>query len=151
MDFHCPDRHDYPRLIELWESAVRATHHFLPEPYLLRLKGLLLDQYLDTVTLFCTRDDQGLITGFAGVSLGKLQMLFVGAHYHGQGLGTHLLNHAIEHFGIHELDVNEQNPQALAFYLRHGFRQISRSPVDGLGQPYPMLRLTLKPDRLARS
>ncbi|GAB7532332.1 GNAT family N-acetyltransferase [Pseudomonas sp. 3A(2025)] len=143
MDFHRPDKHDYPRLIEVWESAVRATHDFLPEPYLQRLKGLLLEQYLDTVLLFCTRNEQGLITGFAGVSPGKLQMLFVDAQYRGQGLGTQLLKHAIEQFNIRHLDVNEQNPQALGFYIKHGFKQISRSPVDGLDQPYPMLRLGL--------
>ncbi|KPY35149.1 putative acetyltransferase [Pseudomonas syringae pv. papulans] len=48
-----------------------------------------------------------------------------------------------EQFNIRELDVNEQNTQALGFYRRHGFEVVSRSEVDGLGQPYPMLRMRL--------
>ena len=134
---------DYPQLIKVWESAVRATHDFLPDAYILRLKNLLLTQYLDTVTLFCTRDSHLNITGFASVSKDRLEMLFIDADHRGQGLGKQLLAYSIEHFRIRELDVNEQNPQALGFYLKQGFEVFSRSEVDGLGQPYPMLRMRL--------
>ena len=138
------DKDDYPQLIQVWESAVRATHDFLPETYIVQLKHLLLTRYLDTVTLFCTRDEQMNVTGFAGVNKGKLEMLFIDADHRGHGLGKQLLAHSVEQFKIRELDVNEQNPQALGFYLKHGFEVISRSEVDGLGQPYPMLRMRLE-------
>jgi len=39
------------------------------------------------------------------------------------------------------LDVNEQNTQALGFYLHQGFEIVGRSPKDGLGQPYPLLHM----------
>ncbi|BAP43903.1 GNAT family N-acetyltransferase [Pseudomonas sp. 21LCFQ02] len=142
MDFYIPEKNDYPRLLDVWEGSVRATHLFLPEHYIIRLRKLLFEQYLDSVSLFCTRDGE-LINGFAGVSGGKLQMLFIAADYRGQGLGRQLLAHAIEHFGIRELDVNEQNPKALGFYQKQGFKISGRTAVDGLGQPYPMLRMTL--------
>lgn len=142
MDFYIPENNDYPRLLDVWEGSVRATHLFLPEHYIVRLRKLLLEQYLDSVSLFCTREDE-LITGFAGVSNGKLQMLFIAADYRGQGLGRQLLRHAIDHFGIRELDVNEQNPKALGFYQKQGFKISGRTALDGLGQPYPMLRMTL--------
>ena len=135
---------DYPQLIQVWESAVRASHDFLPKAYIVQLRELLLTRYLDTVKLFCTRDSHLNITGFAGVSIGKLEMLFIDADHRGQGLGKQLLAYSIKHFGIRELDVNEQNPQALGFYLKQGFEVISRSEVDGLGQPYPMLRMRLE-------
>lgn len=142
MDFYIPEKNDYPRLLDVWEGSVRATHLFLPEHYIVRLRKLLFEHYLNSVSLFCTRDGE-LITGFAGVSDGKLQMLFIAADYRGQGLGRRLLTHAIEHFGIRELDVNEQNPKALGFYQKQGFKISGRTAVDGLGQPYPMLRMTL--------
>lgn len=141
MDIHTPDTSDFPELTQVWERSVRATHDFLPDDYIATLKGLL-GQYLETVSLFCTRDDTRRITGFAGVSRHRLDMLFIDPDYRGQGLGKHLLNHAIAHFRITELDVNEQNPQALGFYLKQGFKVVSRSEVDGLGQPYPMLRMS---------
>jgi putative acetyltransferase len=139
-----PGEDEYPQLTQVWEDAVRASHHFLPDAYIIRLRGLLLTQYLKSVTLFCTRDEQLQITGFAGVGIGKLEMLFISPAHQGQGLGRALLAHAVERFGISELDVNEQNPQALAFYRQQGFEVIRRSDVDGLGQPYPILRMRLQ-------
>ncbi len=138
-----PGESEHPQLTQVWEDAVRASHHFLPDDYIIRLRTLLLTQYLKSVTLFCTRDDQLQITGFAGVGLGKLEMLFISPAHQGKGLGSALLAHAIERFGSSELDVNEQNPRALAFYRQQGFEVIRRSEVDGLGQPYPMLRMRL--------
>ncbi|CAM3071450.1 GNAT family N-acetyltransferase [Pseudomonas floridensis] len=143
MELYFPDKNDYPQLVDVWERSVRATHDFLPDAYITLLKDLLLRQYLDSVTLFCIRDAQLAISGFAGVNRAKLDMLFIDPAHRGQGLGTQLLTYAISHFHIHELDVNEQNPKALGFYLKHGFQVVSRSEVDGLGNPYPMLRMRL--------
>jgi putative acetyltransferase len=139
-----PDKNEYPKLTQVWEDSVRATHDFLPDSYISILKSLLLSRYLDSVTLFCSRDARMNITGFAGISRTKLEMLFIDPAHRGEGLGKLLLTHAIEHFGIRELDVNEQNPQALGFYLKHGFDVVSRTEIDGLGQPYPMLRMRLR-------
>lgn len=139
-----PKRSDYPQIIEVWEESVRATHDFLPDSYIEILRHLLLSEYLDAVSLFCIRGPDQKISGFAGASLGKLEMLFLGPQYRGQGLGKQLLNYALEHFDARELDVNEQNSQALGFYLKQGFKVISRTEEDGLGQPYPILRLRLR-------
>ncbi|WP_296254328.1 MULTISPECIES: GNAT family N-acetyltransferase [unclassified Pseudomonas] len=142
---YLPKKHDYAELTRLWEASVRATHDFLPENYIALLRNLLQSQYLDAVTLFCTRDSQLDITGFGGTTPGKLEMLFIAPKHRGLGLGKKLLEYAIEHFQITELDVNEQNPQALGFYEKQGFEVTGRSAVDGLGRPYPMLRMRLKP------
>ena len=142
MQLYTPDTHDYPELTEVWERSVRATHDFLPDAYITRLK-VLLPQYLGSVTLFCTRDEQLNITGFAGAHKDSLDILFIDPKHRGQKLGMQLLTHAIEQFNIRELDVNEQNTQALGFYRRQGFEVVSRSEIDGLGQPYPMLRMRL--------
>lgn len=39
------------------------------------------------------------------------------------------------------LDVNEQNEQAVGFYLHMGFEVAGRSELDGTGKPYPLLHL----------
>lgn len=41
------------------------------------------------------------------------------------------------------VDVNEQNPQAVGFYLHYGFVQTGRSPLDGEGRPFPLLHMSL--------
>ncbi len=54
-----------------------------------------------------------------------------------------LLRYAINELNAEYLDVNEQNPKALGFYLHEGFEVIGRSETDGLGQPYPLLHMRL--------
>jgi len=141
---HTPKLSDYQELTRVWEASVRATHDFLPESYILLLKDLVLTRYLDAVMLICTRDSQQRITGFAGVAAGKIEMLFIHPRHRGFGLGKQLLRYAIEHLNADELDVNEQNPQALGFYFKQGFEVIGRSEVDGMGQPYPLLHLRMR-------
>ena len=148
---HTPKTSDYTRLVQIWEDSVRATHDFLPDSYIDMLKNLVLTRYLDAVMLICTKDSCQRITGFAGVSAGKVEMLFIDPHRRGQGLGRQLLGYAIEHMNADELDVNEQNPQALGFYLKQGFEVIGRTEHDGLGQPYPLLHLRLRQQQQARN
>lgn len=133
---------DRQRLVEVWEGAVRATHHFLGEDDIQFFKPLVRDAYLDSVNLACLRDSDGRIAGFVGCAGEKVQMLFVDPALHGQGIGRALMEHAQAH-GARSVDVNEQNPQAVGFYLRLGFVQYDRSEVDGSGKPFPILHLRL--------
>jgi putative acetyltransferase len=70
-------------------------------------------------------------------------MLFVLNEVRGQGIGTVLLQHAIEQLAATKVDVNEQNPQAVGFYQHMGFNIESRSPLDDMGKPFPILHMTL--------
>ncbi|MCY1384245.1 putative N-acetyltransferase YjaB [compost metagenome] len=98
------------------------------------------DAYLDSVRLACLRDGEGRIAGFIGTTEDRVDMLFVDPAQHGRGIGRALLEHALAE-GACKVDVNEQNPQALGFYLRLGFVQYRRSEVDGSGKPFPILHL----------
>lgn len=60
----------------------------------------------------------------------------------GRGMGTKLLDFAKTR-GADSVDVNEQNPRALAFYLANGFRIVKRDEYDSDGRPYPILHLSL--------
>lgn len=132
---------DYLEIIEVWESSVRATHHFLSEEDIQYFKPLILNQYLDAVSLFCTKDANGRITGFAGIADNKIEMLFVHADERGKSYGQTLLRHAMSNFDALKVDVNEQNEQAVGFYKHMGFEVISRSPLDSLGKPFPLLHM----------
>ena len=134
---------EYPALIDIWEASVRATHDFLPEANIQRLRPLILNVYLAAVTLRAARDDSGRLLGFAGVHEGKLEMLFIDPACRGSGVGKARLAHAITELGVREVDVNEQNPQAVGFYLHLGFQVSGRSELDGQGEPFPLLHLNL--------
>jgi len=144
LTLQTPRYSDYSELVQIWEDSVRATHDFLPEAYILLLREQVLRRYLDAVMLICCKDRQR-ICGFAGVANGYVHMLFVAPDYRGKGVGKRLLRYAIDELNAERLDVNEQNPQALGFYLHEGFQVVGRSETDGLGQPYPLLHMRLIP------
>ncbi|MGE8210423.1 MAG: acetyltransferase [Stenotrophomonas rhizophila] len=134
---------DYDAITDVWEASVRATHDFLPEHAIQTLRPLIREVYLAAVDLWVYCDAHGLIDGFVGVADGRIEMVFIHPQRRGSGIGKHLLRHAIETLGATALDVNEQNPQAVGFYQHLGFIVTGRSPLDGQGQPYPLLHMAL--------
>ncbi|MBF6235557.1 Uncharacterized N-acetyltransferase YjaB [Nocardia otitidiscaviarum] len=134
---------EYPRLVEIWRSAVDATHHFLADPDRDEIEGQLAGGYFPQVRLTVAEFD-GRVVGFAGTAAGDLVMLFVDAEARGQGVGGALLDHTIAEHGVRTVDVNEQNDRAVGFYVRKGFVVTGRSETDGEGRPYPLLHLALQ-------
>ena len=78
-----------------------------------------------------------------GVHGAKIEMLFVLEQARGQGIGKLLLQYAIDNLNVNLVDVNEQNPLAVGFYEHMGFHVISRSHVDDMGKPFPILHMKL--------
>ena len=89
----------------------------------------------------CFKNTQHEIIGFLGVADQKIEMLFVSPNAQGQGIGSMLCQHAIEHHSATKVDVNEQNHRAIIFYEKIGFEIIGRSELDGQGNPYPILHM----------
>lgn len=132
---------DYPRLSEIWESAVSATHDFLKHEDFLYYKNNL-STYFKYVNLFGF-EDGGVLTGFVGVADGNIEMLFVDAVSRGKGVGRRLVSYAIDNLQAATVDVNEQNTQAVGFYEHVGFKVSKRSDLDAEGKPYPILHMDL--------
>ncbi|WLQ14998.1 GNAT family N-acetyltransferase [Hahella aquimaris] len=137
------EAHEYPEIVDVWESSVRATHDFLSEEDIQFFKPLILNDYLEAVNLRSLKNVEGKILGFVGVADRNIEMLFVAAEARGTGVGGCLLRHAIDELQAIKVDVNEQNPQAVGFYERFGFCIVGRSPTDGMGKPFPLLHMKL--------
>lgn len=135
---------DYSRVVEVWEASVRATHEFVTEADIEVIRPLVRDGLPDVPHLLCVRERTGEVAGFIGVENRKVEMLFVHPAWRGKGIGRRLLSYAVTTLGATELDVNEQNPQAIGFYLRMGFEVVGRSAVDSIGKPYPLLHMRTK-------
>lgn len=144
-NIHVASSDDYPEIVDVWEASVRATHHFLKEEDIQYFKPLILNEYLQSVNLFCTRNERDHIIGFLGTVDTKIEMLFIDPTNRGKGVGKSLLNYAIHQLGAKKVDVNEDNHQAVGFYKHMGFQVVSRSDVDGMGKPYPILSMELVP------
>lgn len=132
---------DYPRLMEIWESAVLNTHDFLKEEDFLYYKEQL-PVYFQYVTLLGF-EQEGILVGFMGIAEGNLEMLFVDNNYRGMGIGKKLITYAISNLQVTKVDVNEQNAQAVGFYKHIGFNVSQRSDLDGEGKEYPILHMQL--------
>ncbi len=135
-------RSDDPALVAIWRSAVDATHDFLSDIDRDEIEKHLAADYFPAVRLTVAEID-GRPVGFSGVVDGDLAMLFIDAHERGRGIGTALLDRAIEHDDVATVDVNEQNTSAVGFYLHRGFEVIGRSETDEAGRPYPLLHMRL--------
>ena len=128
-------------LLAVWERSVRATHTFLSESEILRIRGYV-PQALAAVPELAVLED-GRLLGFLGAGEGRLEMLFLDPDARGRGLGRALLTYGLEQYAIREVTVNEQNPQAVGFYRHMGFSVFGRTDTDDQGAPYPLLRMRL--------
>ena len=81
---------DFPILIDIWESSVRATHIFLPEEEIKNLKLLIFNEYFHQVLLHKYVQD-GQIVGFIGTSRDNIEMLFIDPEFRGKWVGGSLL------------------------------------------------------------
>ena len=125
-------------LVRVWEGSVRATHHFLTEDEIMRIKEYV-PMAIDGTEHLLAAEQDGRICAFMGISGDELEMLFVSHDKRGKGLGKVLLQKGIDEYGVRTLTVNEQNPQAKGFYEHMGFHVNKRTGLDEQGNPYPLL------------
>ena len=130
-------------LVQVWEASVRATHTFLTEAEILRIREYVPQALGGVAHLVIAEAEPGAPVGFLGAENGRLEMLFLSPAARGNGLGRQLVELAIQDYGVREVTVNEQNPQAVGFYQHLGFETYKRTPCDEEGGPYPLLYLKL--------
>ncbi len=135
------DKETINRLLQIWESSVRATHLFLSENDIVNIRPEVNQGLASIEHLFCYSDNNEILQGFIGINEQKIEMLFIDANARGQGTGKKLLQYAFEHFQAKYVDVNEQNIQGVGFHTHMGFRVTGRSEHDEMGRPFPLLHL----------
>lgn len=130
-------------LVAVWEASVRATHLFLSEEEILKIKEYVPQAFKNVEHLILAKNESGEIIGFMGVEETRLEMLFLSPKERGKGMGRRLIEYGILHYGIQEVTVNEQNPEAVGFYQHLGFETYKRTDFDEEGNPYPLLYMKL--------
>ena len=130
-------------LFEVWDKSVRETHLFLSDSEIKNISRYIPQALSSIAHLIVAFNDENNPVAFMGIEDRKLEMLFVSPRYRGKGLGKQLIHYGIENYFINELGVNEQNPQAKAFYEHMGFQVYKRTDTDEQGNPYPILYMRL--------
>lgn len=131
-------------LLRVWENAVRATHKFLSNEEILEIKKYVPEALSGISHLIIDTDKNEKPIAFMGIENNKLEMLFITPECRGKGIGKKMLLHGIENYGVNDLAVNEDNPQAKGFYEHMGFRVYKRNERDDQGKPYPVLYMKLE-------
>ena len=131
------------KLVSVWEKSVRATHLFLSEDEIVRIKEYVSQALEGVAHLLTAENGDGEPVAFMGIESGRLEMLFVLPSERGKGIGKQLLMYGIDNYGVNELTVNEQNPQAVGFYEHLGFRTYKRTELDEQGGAYPLLYMRI--------
>ena len=130
-------------LLMVWEKSVRATHLFLSDAEIKQIKEYV-PQALRGISRLIVAEKEKVPVAFMGVEHGRLEMLFLSPSERGNGFGKQLLQLGIQNYGVKELTVNEQNPQAVGFYEHLGFETYKRTDHDEEGNPYPLLYMRLR-------
>ncbi len=133
---------DHVALLDIWRRSVEATHFFLTNAEIAGLHPLV-DEMLaaEALEVSVLEDESGAAIAWMGMDGAKIEALFLDPDHRRQGHGRRLVEHAMTLHDELTLDVNEQNPDAVQFYLAMGFVVEGRSPLDGQGNPFPLLHL----------
>lgn len=129
-------------LTTLWERSVRVSHHFLGDEDIAGLRPFVR-QGLAGISVLGVAFEGDCAVGFIGIADRKIEMLFVAPEYIGRGVGRSLLRWGVEHHDADAIDVNEQNPSALAVYKHWGFEAYERTETDEQGNPFPIIKMRL--------
>lgn len=126
-------------LLNVWEKSVRATHTFLTDEEILEIKKYVPKVLSEISHLIIETNEDEKPIAFMGIEKNKLEMLFITPKYRGQGIGSKMLKHGMEIYGVNDLAVNEDNLEAKNFYEHMGFKVYRRNELDDQGNPYPVL------------
>jgi len=138
---------DRPRVLDIWREAVDATHHFLTPADKRDIESEVV-AFLPQALLWLAVDDNDCSLGFMLLEESRMEALFIDPLQRGRGIGRALVEHALSIQPTITTDVNEQNIQAIGFYMHLGFERIGRSPTDNEGRAYPLIHLRLSSNAL---
>lgn len=133
-------RDDGPEVIEVWRRSVDATHHFLTARHRCEIEEQV-KSFLPDAPLWVAVNADDKPVAFMLLSDSHMDALFVDPAYRGAGTGRLLVTQALALIPGLTTDVNEQNEQAVGFYLKLGFQVTGRKEQDDSGRPYPLLSL----------
>jgi len=131
------------KLLVIWEASVWATHLFLSDAEVNQIKEYVPQALSGVEHLIVAENQLNQVIAFMGTENSRLEMLFLSPSERGQGNGKKLIQYGITNYGIQEVTVNEQNPQAVGFYKHLGFKIYKRTDEDEEGNPYPLLYMKL--------
>lgn len=134
---------DLKKLSNIWFEASLKAHPFIGEVRLTEQRKLIEEEYLPKAET-SVADLGGEPVGFISLLGSFVGGIFIAPDLQGFGIGRRLIADAFARTGELSLEVYTENEQAVRFYNRIGFREVSRRDIDDSGFPFPNAKLSLK-------
>ena len=117
------------RLLAVWESSVRATHLFLSDDEIQRIKEYVPQALSGVAHLVIAEDETGRPVAFMGIEDGTLEMLFITPEERGKGYGRLMIEYVRSKYADtcrRILAGTGDSPLTLPFYKKCGFSESHR-------------------------
>ena len=138
---------------EDWKGVCRVhdrsrpyeVENFMPQELVMTMERAVVeeDNFFESKKFVAT-DEQGKIIGFICIQGDELTWLYVDPDYHGQGVGTALVEHVRSGLGKDGFVLcTQENEKGFCFYQKVGFQPVAFFPGSVQGYPCTCVRMTL--------
>jgi putative acetyltransferase len=111
---------DLEQIMKVWGVSSTLAHPFLKPEFVEMVEKAMRDIYIPNSETWVYEKDSDIL-GFVSMINNEIGGLFVLPQYHGEGIGTQLVNYLKEIYTILEVEVFEKNKIGRAFYKKYGF------------------------------
>lgn len=119
---------DLDRILEIWLNSNMDAHDFIDKNYWENNYNMVREILPNADIKIYSEND--IILGFIGIMDNYIAGIFIDKKYRSKGIGYKLLEDAKNRYNNLTLDVYDKNIDAINFYKRNNFIEISRKLDD---------------------
>lgn len=112
------------KVMEIWKESTIKAHNFIDKEYWENNYDIVKNTYIPMSETF-VYESENIIKGFISIINDEfIGALFVDINYQGFGVGSELIDYAVEKYKKLNLAVYKENKNAVEFYKSKGFKII---------------------------
>ena len=116
--------HDINELLDVWYAASSLAHPFLPAAFQKQERENIRNIYIPNTRTWVYLVANELV-GFISMIDNEIGAIFIKPTYHGQGIGTKMVNYVAQFHKTLEVEVFKANKIGRPFYDKYGFVYLS--------------------------
>lgn len=118
------ENRDIEVIMDIWKDSTIKAHDFIEESYWINNYSVVKDVYIPMSEVFVYEEDNN-IYGFIGIIESEfIGALFVDVNKQGLGIGSKLIEFALDKYRQLDLAVYKDNKKSVEFYNKKGFEVI---------------------------
>lgn len=117
-------KEDINRIMEIWFESTIKAHSFIDEKYWRESYIKVRDMYVPMSETFVYEEDDNIIGFISIIEKNFIGALFVDNNFFGKGIGSKLIDFALEKYKSLNLAVYKDNKNAVEFYKYKNFKMV---------------------------